>query len=97
MARCECGEVKNPAALACDRCAELDEDGREGLVVSAMRTLGGPASRYEIAEESGLSVRSVRRALRELEGVGRIDSAEAEGADDEWQTVLLYWLVGDRR
>jgi len=93
MATCECGEDKHPAADACNRCAHLDGgDDREGIVIAAMRQLGGPSSVEEIADVAGYSKRSAWYALAALEGIGRVNYAYVDD-DEQPQSARLYWLT----
>lgn len=94
MLYCECGEPRHPSAESCERCAYLDGgEGRDGRIISAMRSFGGPASLSELAEEAGYHPDTVRRTLRELEGVGRVGKAYIDVAEDEGLEIALYWLI----
>lgn len=73
MELCECGNPKQDAALACERCLALDgaNDDEQELIAS-LRALGASCDVSELAQAVCVSERSAYRLLKPLVERGRV-------------------------
>jgi hypothetical protein len=90
---CECGASANERGV-CDRCELLDGvrlTRASALVFESLRDYRW-LSVYELAELTGVSVRSVLRALKRLRAAGRVMSADEDVAAGAPGGFHAYWL-----
>lgn len=85
MRMCECGQPKEYGAEGCRRCMYLDgKTSAHGLLIAALRTLGGSATLAALQLETGCSHENVTRVATSLASIGRVrrvhvDSDEGPG------------------
>lgn len=95
--KCECGRHKRVPDDACARCMALDGHATyDRIVISALRTLGGPATTEELAREVGWTHRHASRALSAVLRMPAPPIARLE-VEIEGSSYVAYWTLAGAR